>query len=80
MARTYLFQERIREGLYPELEWTEIRRLVEALHLLSHERLVYGLAFRVGGVNCKQTSVSANSTHTSESKRQCERARAHNAW
>ena len=53
MARTYLFQERICEGLYPELEWSEIRRLVEALHLLSHERLMDELALRVLSVHCK---------------------------
>jgi hypothetical protein len=36
----HLLQERVRESLNPKLEGPIVRRLVQALHLLRHERLV----------------------------------------
>ena len=48
-----LFKKGVRERLDAELEWTEVRRLVEALHLLGHEGLVDGLTLRIRGIDYK---------------------------
>lgn len=52
VMRSYLFQEGVGEGLYTEFERTEVGRLVQALHLLGHERLVNWLALGIGGIHC----------------------------
>ena len=57
-SRRELLGEGGSEGLDPKLERSEIVRLVEALHLLRHKRLVYRLALGVGGVDFQIIYVS----------------------
>ena len=64
----YLFQEGVGEGLYPELEGSEVGRLVQALHLLGHERLMNRLALGISGIHCgaQRTRDSVSSANTDE--------------
>jgi hypothetical protein len=48
---THFLEEGVGEGLNPELERSEIRRLVESLHLFSHEGLVNRFALGICGVH-----------------------------
>jgi len=48
---THLLEEGVGEGLNPELEGPEIRRLVKSLHLFSHQGLMDRLAFGVRSVH-----------------------------
>jgi len=48
---THLLEEGVCEGLNPELEGSEIRRLVKSLHLFSHQGLMDRFALCIRGVH-----------------------------
>ena len=50
--RSYLFQEGVGESLNPELEGSEVGRLIQALHLLRHERLMDRLTLGIRSIHC----------------------------
>lgn len=43
--------ESVGEGLDPELERSEVPRLVQSLHLFGHQRLMDVLPFAIGDVD-----------------------------
>lgn len=57
----HLLQERVREGLYTELEGAEVRRFIQPLHLFCHERLVNRLPLRVCRFHCTKIDQYPNS-------------------
>lgn len=48
---TYLLQKRVCERLDSEFEWSEIGRLIQSLHFLSHQRLVDRFPLGIGRVH-----------------------------
>ena len=74
---SYLFQEGIRKGLYPELEGTEVGRLVQALHLFGHECLVDWFALRVRRVHygAKEGYMVFSGRHGRKKERQARQGR-----
>ena len=69
-AGSHLFQEGVGERLDAELEGAEVGGLVQALHLLGHERLVDRLALGVRGVHCgaRVTASSARAAGREEER------------
>ena len=61
-----LIQECVGKRLDAELERHEVWRLVQALHLLGHERLMDRLALGIGRLHCgaQSTRISANGPTT----------------
>ena len=53
---THLLEEGVGEGLNPELERSEIWRLVKSLHLFGHQGLVDRLAFGIRGVHYMEST------------------------